>query len=219
VTTPDPDAHTRELAAAALANDDPTSWFEILYTEASAGTAVVPWDTGTPHAMVAGWVQGRSGAGRKALVVGCGLGRDAELIASLGYTTTAFDISETAVRTTMARYPDSTVTYVAADLLNPPADWHQGFDLVVESLTVQAMPLSLRAAATREVSRFVAPGGTLVVVAASRPDDGPVDGPPWPLSRAEVDAFAVGGVTAVKIEAVPGAEAGSRPRWLAEFRR
>ncbi|MCC5670705.1 class I SAM-dependent methyltransferase [Nostoc sp. CHAB 5784] len=36
-------------------------------------------------------------SGQKALVIGCGLGDDAEAIASLGFEVTAFDISPTAI--------------------------------------------------------------------------------------------------------------------------
>lgn len=219
VTSTDPDEHARELATAALAQDDPTGWFERLYTEASAGTAVVPWDIATPSGVLVDWAGDRRGDGKTALVVGCGLGRDAEFVAGLGFATTAFDISETAVRTTRARYPDSTVEYVAADLLDPPPGWRHGFDLVVESMTVQAMPPSLRDRATGAVSELVAPGGTLVVTAARRADDEQADGPPWPLNKAEIEAFATGGVTAVSVEKVPPAKPGGFEFWLAEFRR
>ena len=65
---------------------------------------------------------------------------------------------------------------------------------------------------------MVAPGGTLLVVATARDEaDGPVDGPPWPLTRGEVEAFASDGLEAVGIEDVrwPGVPV----RWRAEFRR
>jgi SAM-dependent methyltransferase len=117
-TVPD----TTRLAAASLAAGDPTGWFEQLYVEAGAGTAEVPWDVPRPSKLLAGWVRDGSiaGAGRRALVVGCGLGRDAEFLAGLGFTTTAFDISATAVRTARERHPDSPVEYGVADLLDPP---------------------------------------------------------------------------------------------------
>jgi hypothetical protein len=69
------------------------------------------------------------------VVVGCGLGADAEFVARHGFATTAFDISATAVRTAQQRYPTSPVDYRTADL----------FDLVVEIINVQALPVSLRA--------------------------------------------------------------------------
>lgn len=102
----DPDEHVRRLAAESLTGDDPTGWFERLYTQASAGQAVVPWDRGAPHALLVDWADGRHGTGR-ALVVGCGLGSDAEFVAGLGYDTVAFDVSVSAVRASRERFPGS----------------------------------------------------------------------------------------------------------------
>jgi SAM-dependent methyltransferase len=196
------------LAAASLAAGDATGWFERLY---AAGVGV-PWDRGTPHPLLAGWAEGRTFAGGRALVVGSGLGEDAEFVSGLGFTTTAFDISETAIRATRERFPDSAVDYRVADLLDPPAEWAGAFALVVESYTVQALPEALRAQATAAVASFVAPGGTLLVIAAGRDPDERVDGPPWPLTAAEIDAFATGGLEPVRIERIDGL-------WRAELRR
>jgi SAM-dependent methyltransferase len=150
--------------------------------------------------------------------VGAGLGRDAEFVAGLGYATTAFDISETAVRLARARYPQSEVTYVVADLFQVPASWRHGFDLVVESNTVQALPRDLRDRATAAVAGLVAPGGTLLVLAAAaKSPDG--DGPPWPLTRAELDGFAAGGLTETSVEEVPHPDDRLRRRWRAVFHR
>ena len=68
-----------------------------------------------------------------------------------------------------------------ADLLAPPAEWAGAFDLVVECNNVQALPRELRDTATAAVASFVAPGGTLLVVAAAATAWGE-DGPPWPLT-------------------------------------
>jgi SAM-dependent methyltransferase len=212
-----PEEQARRLADESLAGDDPTGWFERLYRAAEDGTAVVPWDRDSPHQMLVEWAQrrGLDGAGRKAVVIGCGFGQDAEYVARLGFDTVAFDISDTAVRAARKRFPDSAVDYVVADLLEPPAAWRHGFDLVVESLTVQALPRTMRAQATVAVGRLLARGGTLVVHAAAQ--HGPEDaGPPWPLTRAEVEAFGTDGIVAVQLEDVE--YLGVR-RWRAEFHR
>ena len=60
-------------------------------------------------------------AGKLALVVGTGLGDDAGQLAAWGFDTAAFDSSETAIRACRRRFPTSSVSYAAADLLNPPA--------------------------------------------------------------------------------------------------
>jgi 2-polyprenyl-3-methyl-5-hydroxy-6-metoxy-1,4-benzoquinol methylase len=209
----DPDEVTRRLAAESLRERHPTAWFERLYEAAAEGSAVVPWDREAPQVLLTGWAAGRSFSGGRALVVGAGLGMDAEFVASLGFATTAFDIAPTAVASARERFPASRVDYRVADLLDPPAEWEGAFDFVYESLTAQALPQPQRAMAIARVGPFVAPGGTLLVVSAAREPGEDVDGPPWPLTRAEIDAFATGDLRPVLIEQPdPG-------RWRAEFTR
>jgi SAM-dependent methyltransferase len=216
----DPVAAARRLAAEGLAARDATAWFERLYAAAEDGDAVVPWDRGAPHPLLLEWGAGVEGGGRRALVVGAGLGADAEYVAGLGFETVAFDVSATAVRTARRRFPESPVDYVVADLLDPPDEWHEAFDLVVESLTVQSLPDPPRRDAIAQVGRMVAPGGTLLVIATARDEaDGPVQGPPWPLTRAEVESFAAGGLEPVRIEDLRDAQQPEIHRWRAQFTR
>ena len=220
---PGPGAEPGRLVARALAAGDPTGWFEPLYAAAEEGAAVVPWDRGAPHWLLTAWAGRRAlnGDGRRALVVGCGLGADAEYIAGRGFAVLAFDISASAIRAARRRFPGSAVDYQVADLLAPPAGWREAFDLVVESQTVQALPDPPRRDAIASIGRMVAPGGTLVVIALARADGeeaGPW--PPWPITRAEIESFTATGLAQVTIEEVadPGQEPPGR-RWLAEFRR
>ena len=193
-----------------------TDWFEPLYAAAERGEAEVPWARDEPREPVVEWARerGLDGTGQGAVVVGCGFGADAEYLSSLGFDTTAFDVAPSAVRAAAARHPGSAVHYVTADLLEFPAPWGEAFAFVLECLTVQSLPDAVRPQAIRNVGRLVAPRGTLLVIASGRDEaDGPVDGPPWPLTRAEVESFASGGLETVRIEALPGS------RWRAEFRR
>jgi SAM-dependent methyltransferase len=152
------------------------------------------------------------------VVVGCGLGRDAEFVAGLGFATTAFDIAETAVRVARERHPGSAVDYRVADLLDLPGEWRHGFELVVESNNVQALPRSLRERAAAAVGSLVAPGGTLLVLAAAATEWGE-DGPPWPLTRAEVSSFGVDGLREESVESIPAPDDPLVTRWRAVFRR
>jgi SAM-dependent methyltransferase len=154
-----------------------------------------------------------------ALVVGCGLGEDAEFIAGLGYRTVAFDISPSAIQAARERFPHSTVAYCVADLLAPPSDWRQAYDLVVEDVTLQALPDPPRSTAIANLGTLVAPGGTLIVLARGREPDDDDDGPPWSLTRTEIDAIATGGLRAIRIEQVTGGPSTAAWRWRAEFRR
>jgi SAM-dependent methyltransferase len=213
------DQDANRLSRDSYAAGDATGWFERLYEAAADGDAVVPWDHDEPRPSLVEWMErrGLEGAGRRAIVVGCGFGAEAEYIAGLGFDTLAFDISPTAIRLARERHPDSRVNYTSADLLDLPADWVGAFDLVVEVITVQSLPDSLRAQAIAGVANLVAPGGTLIAIAAARDHDGePVDGPPWPLTRDEIDSFArSGALEPVEIERFTD----TMPRWRAEFRR
>jgi SAM-dependent methyltransferase len=218
----DPDADARRLADAAVARGEETGWFEELYVAAEAGDAVVPWDHREPQQLVEGWVRrrGPAGSGRRAVVVGCGLGRDAELVGAMGYSTVAFDLSQTAVRIARARFPDSPVQYVAADLFELPVGWHEAFDLVVESLTVQSLPPTLRTQAIAHVRSLVALEGSLLVVAAAQPESAPGGaGPPWPLTRDDIAAFARDGLEEVEAALVPDPVDTSLHRWCVELTR
>jgi SAM-dependent methyltransferase len=221
VLTGDPDEHVRRLAAESLAAGDPIGWFDRLYLAAEAGAAIVPWDRGVPQRLLVQWARAGEveGAGRPALVVGCGLGADAEYLARIGYATTAFDISPAAVGTAKARFPDSPVRYRIANLFDLPTDWQGAYDLVLESLTVQAMPTDLHAAAIERVRGLVRPGGTLLVIAAGREDESPIGGPPWPLTRAEIDSFGGDDLAPVSIEEMRDPQQPDIRRWRAEFRR
>jgi hypothetical protein len=213
-------ANARRMAAEALAGGDATGWFEKLYAAAGRHEAEVPWDRGgDPNPLLAGWfdLDGRNGDGLTALVIGSGMGDDAELVARRGFRTTAFDIAPTAIRAARERHPGSAVRYVVADLLDPPAEWRDGFALVIESMTVQSLPRSLRDRAIEAVRSFVAPGGTLLVIAFAlrNGDSAGESGPPWPLTGEELAQFAAGSLRQSETELVvreDGAEI-----WRARF--
>jgi SAM-dependent methyltransferase len=221
----DPEEHAASLAHAAIASGDATGWFEQVYADAAAGKTSVPWDRGRANELLVQWASGqyragplRAADGARALVVGCGLGEDAEYIATLGFATTAFDIAPTAIAAARSRFPGSPVDYQVADLLAPPNLWWQAFELVVESITVQALPDPPRAAALARLGEFVVPGGTLIVIARRREPGAADSGPPWSLTRAEIDSIATDGLRQVSAKTIEPLTVPSR-RWLAEFRR
>jgi SAM-dependent methyltransferase len=214
----------RQLAAEAAAAGDGTGWFEKLYGEADAGVSVVPWADGLPNPQLVSWIQQRQeqGNGRTALVVGCGLGYDAEYLAGLGFTVTAFDVAPSAVAAAQRQNPGSPVTYVTADLLDLPQAWTGAFDLVMEAYTVQPLYGATRQAAIAALPIPVAPGGTLLVIARATNEEDPFRDPtlmPWPLTRAELDATAGGVLRTVLVEQFPDGEEPPKLRWRAEFRR
>jgi len=180
----------RQLAAEFTEKGDPLGWFEQLYQEAELGRSEIPWDDRKPNAhLLAYWSENPAAAGKTALVIGCGLGDDAEQLAVWGLRTTAFDISPTAIKTARSRFPKTSVNYVAADLFQAPVEWHGAFDFVFESNTLQALPANVRPRAIQAIAQFVKPGGRLLVIARGREEPEPEGELPARLTRRELAEF------------------------------
>jgi len=210
-------ARVRDLAAEFTQKGDQLGWFEALYAEAGGDNSAIPWADMEPNPrLVEIWQKHPlETAGKRALVIGCGLGDDSEQLAAWGYKAVAFDISPTAIAAAKKRYPNSKVDYVVADLFDPPADWLRAFDFVLEVYTVQAFTGDLRARAIAKIAEFVAPGGRLLVIARGRAAEEPEgQGPPWPLTREEIDGFPRAGLTEDSFEDYTEPE----PPWVKRFR-
>jgi ubiquinone/menaquinone biosynthesis C-methylase UbiE len=211
----------RELAAESLRAGDPTGWFDRLYREAEEGKSAVPWDDRAPHpGLLDFWKSHpRDTAGKSAIVVGSGLGDDAEFLLRCGFAVTAFDISPAAIRATRARFPQTRVDYIVADLFSPPASWNRKFDFVFEANTLQALPSDIRPAAFGAVAAFVAPGGSLLVIARGREASEPEGQLPWPLTGAEFEAFIRAGLVEQSFEEYLDSEQPPSRRFRVLYRR
>lgn len=210
-----------DLARESLAAGDPTGWFEKLYAQAGGDAGHISWADLAPNPNVTEWLDREqvNGAGCRALKIGCGLGDDAEELVRRGFEVAAFDVSPTAIAWCRKRFPDTAVDYVVADLLKPPAEWGRAFDFVLESYTLQVLPPDARQAAIPKVARFVAPGGSLLVVARGREPDDPPGTMPWPLLKSELDGLARAGLEPVSFEDYLDEETPPVRRFRAVFRR
>jgi SAM-dependent methyltransferase len=186
-----------------IPDQDAVSWFDRLYAAADRDRAAIPWASLEPCPWVPGMLERFPGPGR-AVIVGCGLGDDAEAVAAAGYDTVAFDVSDEAVSWAKDRHPDSPVEYAVRDLLRLPAEMRRNFDLVVEVRTIQSLPPTLRAQAITGVADLIAPGGRALVVALSRPDGTVPSGPPWPVASKELDGFVEAGLTLIEDQSDAG---------------
>ena len=96
----------RRMAAESIAQGDATGWFDCLYLQAGGDWICVPWADCRPEPLLVAWPTfGASPMRKRCLVVGCGLGDDAEALASGGFAVTAFDISPTAIAAARRRFP------------------------------------------------------------------------------------------------------------------
>jgi SAM-dependent methyltransferase len=104
------------------------------------------------------------GAGRRALDLACGEGRNAVWLAANGWSVTGVDFSARGIQTAreQAAARGADVEWVVADATDS-AQVAGEFDLVV--LAYLQLPADQRRAAVRTAVGALAPGGTLVVVA------------------------------------------------------
>jgi 2-polyprenyl-3-methyl-5-hydroxy-6-metoxy-1,4-benzoquinol methylase len=186
-----PRERVRQLSQQYLAKGDFSGWHEEIYAGAQGESSGIPWADLVPNPFLVEWISMYGGSlyDKRALVVGCDLGDDAEYLAGLGIQTTAFDISPTAIDWCKQRFPDSSVTYTIANTLHPPDTWREQFDLVVEIYTLQVLPAEIRPHGMEALAGCLKKGGRLFIFARGREDSEPLGGVPWPLTRAELDEF------------------------------
>jgi SAM-dependent methyltransferase len=178
--------------------------FETIYAQAGDDLSEIPWASLAPMAALVQWLDGQPPAdGARALVVGCGLGDDAEEVSRRGYQVTAFDLVPAAIEHCRARFPRSAVDYQVADVFRLPAGWQRAFGLVVEIRTLQSLPLPERATAAANIAGTVAPGGRVFVHGLARRDDEPPGRRPWPLSLRDLSAFTGAGLTETELAIQP----------------
>lgn len=165
--------------APGLGPSDPGFWDALFAADAGG------WELGRPTPPLETWFSQHSPKDRRALVVGCGRGHEARLLARLGARVTALDFAPTAIADARAATdPSLAVDYRLRDLFTlagePPA-----YDLVVEHTCYCAIDPARRDAYVDSVADALHPGGALVGLfyAHGRPG-----GPPFTTSRDELAA-------------------------------
>ncbi|MEO8647847.1 MAG: class I SAM-dependent methyltransferase [Acidobacteriota bacterium] len=214
-------ARAREIAADFAERGDATGWFDAFYKEAAGDNQKIPWADLEPNRFFKEWAEqhGLKGDGRKALVVGCGLGDDAKYLHDLGFKVTAFDISPTAIEWAKRLYAKDDIEFETADLFQPFRGWPGAFEFVLEIYTIQPLPLEMRPSVIDAIANFVAPGGELVVVARGRDDNEIPDELPWALSRADLSRFESNGLTQLSLVEMLGDDDEEMRRFVVEYKR
>jgi len=210
---------TKQLAAEFLDRGDATGWFEALYTEAAGNHENIPWADLEPNRFLVEFAEKTNlqGHGRKALVVGCGLGDDAKYLYDLGFEVTAFDISPTAIEWAKKLNPE--IRFETADLFAPFRGWLSAFEFVLEIYTIQPLPLELRPRVIDAISNFVAPNGKIVVVTRGREDDEIPLELPWALSKNDLSRFEKNGLRQTHFDEMWGDEETPIKRFVVEYEK
>lgn len=210
-----------KTGAASPADPLRRAWFETVYSRAENDPACVPWANLAPHPLTKAWVAGqaRGIAGLRTLDVGCGLGDNAECFAAAGAKVTAFDFVGEAVEWAKQRFPQTSVDYCVADLFAAPQEWRQGFDLIHECYTLQALSVQMLPKALAALGSLLAPGGKLLLISRARDEEAEVEGPPWPLPPSIFEEAKRQGLRVLSIEDITATAEVGRRHWRALLAR
>jgi SAM-dependent methyltransferase len=175
------------------------NFFESVYQNADHDNlAAIPWATLAPNVYLEKHLSLHEPvAGKKALVIGCGLGDDALILEKHGYDVEALDISPSAIALAKKRHPDSKVDFHVGDIYNMPESSIGKYDFVYEGLTIQSLPPADREKLVNIIVSLVAKDGELFVYAHAQDDTDNYGGPPWPLYEDEFMLFEKEGLTQI----------------------
>ncbi|WP_406458349.1 class I SAM-dependent methyltransferase [Streptomyces sp. NBC_00876] len=139
------------------------SWWDTFYADR---TRPVPFFTAKPDESLVSWFErGLIGPGR-ALDLGCGAGRNALRLASLGYEVDAVDLSPTAIARSRARTAEAGVRirHLCGDAFELiPGDPDRRYDLIYDSGCFHHLPPHRRISYRALLDRALAPGGHLAL--------------------------------------------------------
>lgn len=148
-----------------------------------------PWDKGEPSPPLREFLSGQVIAG-KVLVPGCGTGHDVRLLAENGADAMGLDLAPEAVRRAQSLSLETPASgrmrFAQGDFLCLPPDYHNAFDWVVEHTCLCALDPVDREAYARSVVRALKPRGHFLAVFYRDVPDYNGDGPPHPISEAEI---------------------------------
>jgi len=209
----------RELAETYQAQGDPTGWFDQVYRKADGDINRVVWADLVANPCLVDWLAENTLQGKRAIVVGCGLGDDVAFLAAQDFKVIGFDISATAVAMCQQRYPDIANRFQVIDLFDHPSDWRYNFDLVFECNTIQALSGPWRTKALNAIAELVAPSGVVLVSCRSRNAGEKEDAFPLPLDHAEIAGFERAGLKQLSFTCYDDDQDPPVPHFFASYQR
>jgi 2-polyprenyl-3-methyl-5-hydroxy-6-metoxy-1,4-benzoquinol methylase len=169
------------------AHNKASVWFDDIYNEHQNAMHKIPWAKLEVNPLLQNYLDASNKHAGKALVIGCGLGDDARALELAGYDVLAIDVSQKALELAKARFEESSIVFEKQDIFDMPSKYHRYFDFVFEAYTVQSIPVDFREKMIDAVSKTVAVGGELLVIAHKKRVL--FLGPPWPLSEEDIALF------------------------------
>ncbi|MCX7869685.1 MAG: TPMT family class I SAM-dependent methyltransferase [Terrimicrobiaceae bacterium] len=142
------------------------------------------WDKGFAAPPLTSFLA-RYGFGGEVLVPGCGAGHDVRALARVGARVTGLDFAPAAIEHANSFPKAGDETYMLGDFLNLPAGLRGRFDGVFEHTLFCAIPPERRPDHAASCHAALREGGRLLAIFYLNP--GHEDGPPWGVTRWELD--------------------------------
>jgi len=177
-----------------------SAWFDDLYKEHSSSHENIPWARLEVNPLLNEYIENNPTKKSKALVIGCGLGDDAIALENTGVEVVAIDVAQTALDLAKKRFPNSKVSFIKQDIFDMPSEYFEHFDFIYEALTIQSLPREFRAKMIKAIAGSLKKGGEMLVVAHQF--NGNTKGPPWPLTKEEIDLFLSQGLKEISFELI-----------------
>jgi len=211
----------KQMVKAYQERDDPLGWFDSIYADAEGDHKAVFWADLEPSPYLLEWLVSHplDEKKKKAIVIGCGVGDDAEALASAGYEVTAFDISPSAICLCKNRYTKTQVKYLVADLFDYPSEWSEAYDIVYECNTIQVLPGRYRKQAIESMVSLMAKSAHILVSCRSRNCGEKEDEIPLPLDKDEMRNFVKLGLKEKSFLAYDDTQIPSVPHFFAIYSR
>jgi SAM-dependent methyltransferase len=172
----------KELANNYTSKGQPLQWFDKLYEAGRYDLSLIPWADLRPNPNLIEWFKKNKSNLKidSCLVIGCGLGDDAEYLSSIGFNVESFDISPTAIKMCKDRFSKSSVKYFIDDITDPK---HlRQYDFVYEAYTLQVLPKELREKAIKVLPDLLNQNGRLLLISRARDKNENEGNMPWPLT-------------------------------------
>jgi SAM-dependent methyltransferase len=147
-----------------------------------------PWEKGKAHPALIDFLSESGPIGREVFVPGCGSGYDVRALSTSANHVVGIDLAPFAIARAMSFPRVAHEEYLLTDLFALPAEFDRKFDVVFEHTCFCAIEPEMRATYVETTSRVLKPGGKLIAIFFLNPDHDE-DGPPYGVSRAELEAL------------------------------
>ena len=147
-----------------------------------------PWEKGKAHPALVDLLTESDSIAGEILVPGCGFGYDVRALSASANHVIGIDVAQFAIDKARSFPKIARERYLLADLFALPTEFDCKFDAVFEHTCFCAIEPEMRANYVETISRVLKPAGKMIAIFFLNPDHDE-DGPPYGVSRAELDAL------------------------------